>query len=126
MIIVDYQLKEYLYIYGNDRRKFKNEIYQLKGRTIALVYIFEDDNEYGMNHFFIWKSNILSQWMVAIEDLRCHLLIIDVRTFVEKAMNKTLPHIDYVLNMNSGTFDLSAMALIPSTCSVLGIPLYSM
>lgn len=60
--------------------------------------------------------------MVAIEDLRCHLLIIDVRTFVEKAMNKTLPHIDYVLNMNFGTFDLSAMALIPSTYSVLGIP----
>jgi len=104
------------------KKNLKNEINQIKGKTIALVYIFENDKEYGMNHFFIWKSKILSHWMVAIEDLGCHILIIDVRTFVEKAMNKTLPYVDYVLNMNSGTFDLSAMALVPSTCSVLGIP----
>lgn len=104
------------------RTKLEDSIYQLKGKTIAIVYIFENDNNAGMQHFFIWKSTILSQWMMAIESLQCIPFIIDVRTFVDKAMNRTLPHIDYVLNMNSGTNDLSAMALIPSTCSILGIP----
>ena len=60
--------------------------------------------------------------MNAVQDLHCLPLIIDVRTFVDKAINNTLPHIDYVLNMNSGTYALSSMALVPATCSVIGVP----
>ena len=104
------------------KETIKEKIFCLRGKTIAIVYIYVNDNEAGMNHFFIWKSKILSKWMEAVEKIDCQLFLIDVRTFVDKAMNKTLPHIDYVLNMNSGTYDLSAMALVPSTCSILGIP----
>lgn len=105
-----------------ETRKHICDINRIKGKTIALVYIFEGDNSGGFEHFFIWKSNIITKWMNAIQDLHCLPLILDVRTFVDKAMNKTLPHIDYVLNMNSGTYDLSTMALVPSACSAIGVP----
>lgn len=102
--------------------QFKNEIAKIKGKTIAIVYIFEGDTSYGFEHFYIWKSNIISKWMNAVQELYCLPLIIDVRTFVDKAMNNTLPHIDYVLNLNSGTYNLSTMALVPAVCSSIDVP----
>lgn len=102
--------------------QFKDRFQKIKGKTIAIVYIFEGDDSDGFNHFFIWKSSILTKWLNAIEEIHCLPFIVDVRTFVSKAMNHTLPHIDFILNMNSGTYDLSTMALVPSTCSALGIP----
>lgn len=102
--------------------QLKEKFINIKGKTIAIVYIFEGDNESGFNHFFIWKSKILTKWMNAIEELHCLPLILDVRTFVDKAINRTLPHIDYVLNMNSGTYDLSVMALVPATCCSINVP----
>lgn len=85
------------------------------------LYIFEGDNDSGFSHFFIWKGKILTEWINAIEELHCLPLILDVRTFIDKAINKTLPHIDYVLNMNSGTNDLSVMALVPSVCCSINL-----
>ena len=101
---------------------FENKFNQIIGKTIAIVYIFEGDEELGLKHFFIWKSDIITKWMNAVQELSCHPLIIDVRTFVDKAVNKTLPNIDYVINLNSGTYDLSTMALVPSVCSMIGVP----
>lgn len=103
-------------------KKYDADFRKIKGKTIALVYIFQGDDSSGFSHFFIWKSNVLTKWMLAIEELHCLPLIIDVRTFVDKAINNTLPHIDYVLNMNSGTNDLSSMALVPSICSSIAVP----
>lgn len=100
----------------------KKDFFNIKGKTIAVVYIFEGDTDSGFSHFFVWKGKILTEWINAIEELHCLPLIIDVRAFVEKAINKTLPHIDYVLNMNSGTDDLSVMALVPSMCCSIGVP----
>lgn len=94
----------------------------IKGKTIALVYTFEGDNSSGLEHFFTWKGNIISKWLYAIQEIHCLPLILDVRTFVEKVINKTLPHIDYVLNLNTGMYKLSSMALVPSTCSSIGVP----
>lgn len=95
---------------------------KVKGKTIALVYTFQGDTSDGFEHFFIWKSPILSKWMLAVEELHCLPLILDVRTFIDKAINRTLPHVDFVLNLNTGILDLSVMALIPSMCSALNIP----
>jgi len=102
--------------------EFKNIFRKIKGRTIAVVYTFEGDTESGFEHFFIWKSSILTKWLTAIEELHCMPLILDVRTFIDKAINRTLPYVDYVLNLNTGMFDLSVMALVPSMCNSLGIP----
>lgn len=77
--------------------EFKERFSKIKGKTIAIVYIFEGDDDSGFNHFYIWKSNIISKWMNAVQELSCMPLIIDVRTFIDKAINKTLPHIDYVI-----------------------------
>ena len=46
----------------------------------------------------------------------------DVRTFIQKASNGTLPHIDYILNLNCGNYKLSCLGLVPSMCSFLDIP----
>lgn len=102
--------------------QFKDNFSKIRGKTVAIVYIFEGDNESGFEHFYIWKSNIISKWMNAVQELSCMPLIIDVRTFIDKAINKTLPHIDYVLNLNSGTYNLSTMALVPAMCSAINVP----
>lgn len=101
---------------------FKMTFSKIKGKTIAIVYTFEGDTSSGFEHFFVWKSNILIKWLSAVDELHCLPLILDVRTFIDKAINKTLPYVDYVLNLNTGILDLSVMALVPSTCSSLGIP----
>lgn len=102
--------------------QFKDHFSEIKGKTIAIVYIFEGDDDSGFEHFYIWKSNIIAKWMNAVQELSCMPLIIDVRTFVDKAINKTLPHIDYVINLNSGTYNLSTMALVPAMCSAISVP----
>lgn len=101
---------------------FKKKLFNIKGKTIAVVYIFEGDTNSGFGHFFIWKGKILTEWINVIEEMHCLPLILDVRTFIDKAINRTLPHIDYVLNMNSGTNDLSVMALVPSMCCSINVP----
>ena len=95
---------------------------ELYGKTIAIVYIFEGEDAAGFQHYHIWRGDVISGWLGAIQSLHCLPLIFDVRTFVEKAVNRTLPHIDYVLNLNCGSCELSSMGLVPSTCSFLGLP----
>ena len=60
--------------------------------------------------------------MQAVESLHCIPLVLDVRTFVEKALSRTLPPIKYVLNLNCGSWELSPLGLVPSTCAFIGIP----
>ncbi len=94
----------------------------IKGKTIALVYIFEKEEAKGFEHFLVWKDKILTGWLNAIYEIECLPFIIDVRTFMQKASNYSLPHIDYVINLNSGCTKLSTMGLVPSICSFLNIP----
>lgn len=101
---------------------FKGMLYQVQGKTIAVVYIFEGEDSKGFEHYDIWQSDVISEWLCAIQQIRCRPLIMDVRTFIQKAMNNTLPHIDFVLNLNAGNKKLSTLSLIPSVCSFLEIP----
>lgn len=102
--------------------KHQEMICSIAGKTIAVVYIFEGESAPGAKHYAVWQADVISAWLVAIQELRCMPLIFDVRTFVSKAMNDTLPHIDYVVNLNNGTEDLSVLGLIPSTCAFIGVP----
>lgn len=102
--------------------KYKQILNNLKGKTIAIVYIFENEDAPGFQHYWVWKSDIITGWMLAIQELGCVPFILDVRTFSQKAIHRTLPTIDYVINLNCGSVKLSAMSLIPSMCSFLGIP----
>ena len=101
---------------------FENYIYKIQGKTVAVVYIFEGEDSKGFGHYDIWQSDVISEWLCAIQQNRCRPLIMDVRTFIHKAMNNTLPHIDFVLNLNAGATELSTLSLVPSVCSFLGIP----
>lgn len=101
---------------------YKDEIEMIAGKTIAVVYIFEGETSAGADHYAIWQADVISDWIKAIQEIRCMPLILDVRTFVNKVMNKTLPHIDYVVNLNNGTKSLSALGLVPSACAFLGVP----
>lgn len=94
----------------------------LQGKTIAVIYIFEGETAPGFTHYHVWESDIISQWLLAIQSLKCIPLILDVRTFIDKAISNTLPSIDYVINLNCGSCELSPMALVPSMCSFLHIP----
>lgn len=101
---------------------YEKKLRDLKGKTVAVVYIFEGEDAAGFEHYHVWKSKIISRWLNAIEDIACKPFIIDVRTFVFKAMNNTLPKIDFVLNLNCGSKMLSSMSLVPSVCSFLSVP----
>lgn len=95
---------------------------EIMGKTIAVVYAFEGEDAPGFKHYHIWKSDVISEWLKAIQTLKGLPFILDVRTFVEKAMNNTLPHIDFVINLNCGSCELSPMGLVPSVCGFLSIP----
>lgn len=100
-------------------RKVQNSI---KGKTVAVVYIFEGENSKGFEHYDIWQSDVISEWLSAIQENGCHPLILDIRTFIQKAMDNSLPHIDFVVNLNAGNKVLSTLGLVPSVCSFLDIP----
>lgn len=95
---------------------------EIRGKTIALVYIFEGELAAGFQHYWVWKSNIISGWLNAIQEIGCLPLILDVRTFIQKAASCDLPHIDFILNLNCGCTNLSTLSLVPSMSSFLGIP----
>lgn len=103
-------------------KTYESIIKSIKGKTIAIVYIFEKEDAPGFDHFLVWKNEIISGWLNAVYELECLPFIIDVRTFIQKASNNSLPLIDYVINLNSGCYKLSTMSLIPSLCSFMDIP----
>lgn len=94
----------------------------VRGSTIALVYIFEGEQAPGFGHYDIWKSDVISEWMKAVQELNCMPFIIDVRTFISKAMDNTLPKLDYIINLNAGAAEVTALGLVPTIASFLGIP----
>ncbi len=106
----------------NKEQDFKNMMEKIRGKIIAIVYIFEGEDAPGFGHYHIWKSDVISKWLNAVQELHCMPLILDVRTFIEKSINRTLPYIDFVVNLNCGSTDLSPMGLVPSMCGFLGIP----
>ncbi len=104
------------------KMNYKMELDSLRGKTIAIVYIFEMEDAPGFHHYAVWKSDIISGWLNAVQELECMPFILDVRTFAQKAMDRTLPHLDYVINLNCGSYRLSSMSIVPSVCSFLNIP----
>lgn len=98
------------------------DLHTLQGKTIGVVYTYEGEDAPGFSHYHFWESDIISKWILAIQQLNCRPYILDVRTFVEKAIAETLPKLDFVLNLNCGGCELSPMALIPSICSFFHIP----
>ena len=98
------------------------DLHTLQGKTIGVVYTYEGEDAPGFSHYHFWESDIISKWLIAIQQLNCRPYILDVRTFVEKAIAGTLPNLDFVVNLNCGGCELSPMALIPSICSFFHIP----
>lgn len=105
-----------------NKKEYQKLLQTLFGKTIAIIYIFEGEDAIGYEHYETWKADVISSWMFAVEELRCLPLIMDIRTFVQKAMNKSLPYIDYVINLNNGSKTISTLGLVPSVCSFLNIP----
>lgn len=105
-----------------NKDEYQNMLHKIKGKVIAIVYIFEGDLSEGLMHYDPWKSDVISDWMKAVQELKCMPFILDVRTFCQKALSGTLPCIDYVVNLNAGTNNLSTLGLIPSICGFLNLP----
>lgn len=106
----------------NNQSSIISQLSQLRGKTIAIVYTFENEDAAGFQHYWVWKSDIISGWLNAVQEIGCLPFILDVRTFIQKAMNRDLPLIDYVINLNCGSCELSAMSLVPAVCSFLAVP----
>lgn len=104
------------------RNMYLSMIEELKGKTIILVYSYRGEQENGAQQYDAWKGDVVTEWITAIEEIGCFPLIMDMRTFVFKAMVNSLPHTDFVVNLCNGTVSLSTLGLVPSTCSFLDIP----
>jgi len=102
--------------------QYKELLSEIRGKVVAIVYIFECESAKGFKHYDIWRGDLIGEWVQSVHELRCLPLIFDTRTFVQKAMENTLPKIDYVVNLNNGNIDISTLGLIPSVCSFLSIP----
>lgn len=102
--------------------KYNEALKKICGKTIAVIYIFEGDEARGYKHYHVWRSSELNGWLSAIYEIGCIPYITDLRNFVERTMNKTLPKIDYVLNLNCGAINLSTLGVIPSVSSYAGLP----
>ena len=100
----------------------KKLLNSIKSKSIALVYTYKNENAKGFSHYDTWGSGVISDWMKAIEELSCIPYIIDVRTFGLKGLNRTLPPIDFVINLNAGNVDINTLGLVPSICGFLGVP----
>ena len=107
------------------RNEYENLLAQIEGSTIAVIYVFQGDNTSSFQHYDPWKSDVISDWLRAIQELNCIPFILDVRTFAQKSLNGTLPHIDYVINLNAGTTNLSVLGLVPSICAFIKCTMYS-
>lgn len=103
-------------------KQYLEKLKSIQGKTIAIVYIHEDDQAKGYKHYNIWGSDVIASWVNGIGELNCKPYILDLRTFIFKAMNNTLPCIDFVVNLNNGNVDINTLTLLPSTCAFLGIP----
>ena len=103
------------------QKEYLDLLNEIKGKTVAIVYIYEKESASGFAHYDIWKSNLISSWLNAIQELQCIPYIIDVRTFLFKVSNNTLPPIDYVINMNAGCVSLSTLGLVPSICGFIDV-----
>ncbi len=94
----------------------------IKGKTIGIIYVYEKDDAQGADRYDPWKGDVLADWVHAIYELKGLPLVMDVRTFLEKAAYKTLPKIDYIVNLSNGCYELSTLGLVPSICSYFNIP----
>lgn len=101
--------------------EYVEEINNIKGKTIGIVYVFENNCSAPRN-YDAWEGDVLSNWVHAVYELHGLPLVMDVQTFVEKLSKGTLPPIDFVINLSNGYFDISSLGLVPSICTYYKIP----
>jgi hypothetical protein len=95
---------------------------KLKRKNIAIIYTFQNEKSPGFGHYDYWGTGVVADWMKAVELLGCVPYILDVRTFGHKALNNSLPPIDFIINLNAGNESISTLGLVPSIAGFLGIP----
>lgn len=100
----------------------KEILNKIKSKSIAIVYAHKNEKAKGFKHYDYWGMDVVSDWAKAIEELSCIPYIMDVRTFGYKALNNSLPPIDFVINLNAGNTDISTLGLVPSICGFISIP----
>ena len=103
-------------------KTFESHLKTIRNKRIAIVYAYRDEDAPGFGHYDYWDMSVVSDWAKASEQLGGIPLILDVRTFCQKAMNETLPIIDIVVNLNAGNQNSSTLGLVPSICGFLSIP----
>lgn len=94
----------------------------IRGKVIAIVYNFEKEMAPGYSIYESWKSDVISSWMVAVDELGAIPLILDARTFISKVVNNTMPEVDYVINLCNGIKDISVLGAVPAICAFAALP----
>lgn len=94
----------------------------IKGKVIAIVYNFGKEKAPGYSIYESWKSDVISSWMVAVDELGAIPLVLDARTFISKIVNNTMPQVDYVVNLCNGLKDISVLGAVPAICAFAALP----
>lgn len=95
---------------------------KIRRKSVAVVYTFQNEDSPGFGHYDYWTFGVVSDWVRAVEQLGCVPYVLDVRTFGHKALNGTLPPVDFIVNLNAGNLSLSTLGVVPSLAGFLDIP----
>ncbi len=101
---------------------YENSLNKICNKVIAIVYIFENETTEGYVHYEVWKSDVISAWLNAIYEINGIPYIIDLKTFIFQSSTGSLPHLDFVVNLNNGCTDINLLGLVPSLCAFKAIP----
>lgn len=102
-------------------KEYITALNKLKNKVIAIVYTFQNEN-WEEKYYDPWKGDVIADWTRAIYEIKGVPYVIDFESFAQKAFNNSLPKINYVINLNNGSKNLSSLGLVPSICSYLNIP----
>lgn len=106
--------------------KTANEYHEMldsiRGKIIAIVYNFGREPAPGYSIYESWKADVISSWLVAVDELGAIPLVLDARTFISKVVNNTMPQIDYVVNLCNGLKDISVLGTVPVICAFAALP----
>lgn len=92
------------------------------GKDGQKKYSIRKESAPGYSIYESWKSDVISSWMVAVDELGAIPLVLDARTFISKVVNTTMPQIDYVINLCNGLKDIPVLGAVPAVCAFDALP----
>jgi hypothetical protein len=102
--------------------RFKEFLGILNRFIVGIVYSFEPSKNITKIWYDKWRTDVISSYGYALENLGATPYYIDVDSFCRQASSSTLPLLDCIFNLNAGITPISNWAFVPSVARWHNIP----